>query len=663
MKKIWKLVLTVFSIYFVGTLNVSAQEFTNLNTKQLGEKVNIEYSIVGEQLGQVFNVTPSYSTDGGRTFKEMKSVAGYVGKSVLGGKNQVIIWDVLKDLPELQGDVVFKLAGNTQTTKPLEDYFSDVVFKLESLHRTGNNQLELVLSIKNNGATRDLKLINGLITIRDFKKRTYDAQRGKLGDVVGSQRYSTPQLSIKTGETVKATFTFDRIPSDFDRVMRLDIGAELLTFSQFGLDKLEINTLQFRDFPVSDKPTTSMIATTSKKFEGTTAATSFNIQKPKPQAVKSDVKPPMLSVLVPESVTLIGSEATRGRPYAQSSSGLDDRRLRSVGGEEGITVSQSELFVKGTASDESGIFEVVINGKNAELKPNNIFETTVSLKKGRNDIVIRSMDIYENSIERKFTVFYKESPTEKVASDTEELDLVFDAPRAPKYYALIVGVNEYPDPSISSLNNPVKDAAMLAKVLVDKYTFDVNDIIFLKNPTRSQFIDQLDRITRMISKNDNLIIFYAGHGYYDSETEFGYWLPSDATASSTGNWLANSQLKDYVAAIKSKHTLLIADACFGGSIFKTRKAFADATEELNKVYDRKSRKAMTSGSLTEVPDESAFLKFLVQRLEENTLDYLSAEELFSSFKTTVMNSSPVVPQYGEIKGTGDEGGDFLFVKK
>ncbi len=72
---------------------------------------------------------------------------------------------------------------------------------------------------------------------------------------------------------------------------------------------------------------------------------------------------------------------------------------------------------------------------------------------------------------------------------------------------------------------------------------------------------------------------------------------------------------------------------------------------------------MTSGALTEVPDESVFLRHLVQRLEENTLDYITAEELFSSFKTAVMNSSPTVTQYGDIKGTGDEGGDFVFVRK
>ena len=233
----------------------------------------------------------------------MKSVSGYVGPTVLGGKNQVIIWNVLNDLPSLQGDVVFKLASNSKSTQPLEDVFSKVEFKLLSLHKTGTNQLELVLSITNTGATRDLKLINGLITITDFKKRQYDAQRGKLGEVIGGQRYSTPTRTLKTNETVEATFVFDRIPSDLNRVMRLDIGAELLTYD-IGLD-LEIGRLQYRDFPVSEKPTGSMSVNVSKSFEATASA-SLSIEKPKPTA-PVDSKPPMVTILSPEGVTLSGS--------------------------------------------------------------------------------------------------------------------------------------------------------------------------------------------------------------------------------------------------------------------------------------------------------------------------------------------------------------------
>ncbi len=109
--------------------------------------------------------------------------------------------------------------------------------------------------------------------------------------------------------------------------------------------------------------------------------------------------------------------------------------------------------------------------------------------------------------------------------------------------------------------------------------------------------------------------------------------------------------------------MLIADACFGGAIFKTRTAFPDAQKAIQKLYELPSRKAMTSGQLTEVPDRSAFINFLVERLTENTEKYLSSEQLFSSIRIAVINNSDAIPQYGEIRNVGDQGGDFIFIKK
>ncbi|MBL7113807.1 MAG: hypothetical protein ISS19_17850 [Bacteroidales bacterium] len=53
----------------------------------------------------------------------------------------------------------------------------------------------------------------------------------------------------------------------------------------------------------------------------------------------------------------------------------------------------------------------------------------------------------------------------------------------------------------------------------------------------------------------------------------------------------------------------------------------------------------------------------MKRLDENEEDYLSSETLFSSFKTAVMNNSPNVPQFGTIQNVGDEGGDFIFIRR
>lgn len=231
------------------------------------------------------------------------------------------------------------------------------------------------------------------------------------------------------------------------------------------------------------------------------------------------------------------------------------------------------------------------------------------------------------------------------------------------YHALIIGINEYEDPKIHDLEAPLSDAGQLMEILSSSYSFNQEDILFLENPKRAEIIDALDYLERVVGPEDNVLIFYAGHGHWDENTHKGYWLPSDASLESTSNWLRNSSLTGYISSIQSKHTLLIADACFAGSIFKTRSAFSQNSRAIQRLYEMPSRKAMTSGTLKEVPDESVFLKYLMKRLRENDLEYLSSEELFFGLKPAVLNNSHNVPQFGEVRDSGDEGGDFIFIKR
>jgi WD40 repeat protein len=239
----------------------------------------------------------------------------------------------------------------------------------------------------------------------------------------------------------------------------------------------------------------------------------------------------------------------------------------------------------------------------------------------------------------------------------------------PTYYSLFIGVEKYQYSSagLSNLDKPVNDATQLRNALLTGYVFPEDKSTFLKNPTRSEIIKALETLGRKLTAKDNLLIFYAGHGYWDEQLEIGYWIPSDGRPlddDDKSNWISNSTIRDYIKGIKSRHTLLITDACFGGGIFKTRDMSSELTaSSMSGIYKLTSRKAMTSGTLTTVPDESAFMKFLVKRLTENTSEYLSARQVFYSIETPTMNMTNTVPQYGVIQGTDDEGGDFVFIKK
>ena len=120
-----------------------------------------------------------------------------------------------------------------------------------------------------------------------------------------------------------------------------------------------------------------------------------------------------------------------------------------------------------------------------------------------------------------------------------------------------------------------------------------------------------------------------------------------------------------MGGISTKHTLLISDACFSGSIFQGRSNAPNRA--VTALASTPSRRAMTSGTLKTVPDESVFMRYLLKRLNENSEPYLSAQSLFSSFKEAVINNLPagsnLIPQYGVVQEAGDEGGDFVFVKK
>ncbi len=235
-----------------------------------------------------------------------------------------------------------------------------------------------------------------------------------------------------------------------------------------------------------------------------------------------------------------------------------------------------------------------------------------------------------------------------------------------KYYGLFIGINDYTDISLADLENPVSDATRLRDILTSGYSFDTHSAFLLKNPKKEDIVRKVQELQNALSESDYLLIFFAGHGKMQGNE--GYWLAADAAVANAYNWISSSELNSYLRNFKSRHILLVSDACYSGSFFmREADDIGDNSEQraCEILEENKSRCAMTSGAKTSVPDKSTFIEYLTKRLRDNSQSCLSAEQLYLSFKTAVIANSPnnQIPQFGLIPQTGHEGGGFIFYKK
>jgi WD40 repeat protein len=239
-----------------------------------------------------------------------------------------------------------------------------------------------------------------------------------------------------------------------------------------------------------------------------------------------------------------------------------------------------------------------------------------------------------------------------------------------KYYALIIGIDNYTG-QWRSLKNAVSDAKAIYQTLSSKYKFDYMKELYNEQATRMNIIKELEWLVQNVKPSDNLLIYYSGHGEFNQALNKGYWVPVDATAASTSYFISNSDIQTFLGGIKSKHTLLISDACFSGDIFRGNTVsipFEESDKYYAKVNSVSSRKAITSGGVEPVLDggkegHSIFAYYLLKSLTSNSKKYYDASQLFDNIKIPVLNNSDQSPQFNAIKNAGDEGGQFIFLKK
>ena len=255
-----------------------------------------------------------------------------------------------------------------------------------------------------------------------------------------------------------------------------------------------------------------------------------------------------------------------------------------------------------------------------------------------------------------------ERPPQIGPSGAETAQLASRKTELGRYHALVIGNEAYRH--ITSLKTPVADAKAVAEVLRLEYGFHVE---LLTNATRTEIIRALDDLRRTLSEDDNLLIYYAGHGYLDKDVDRGYWLPVDAETDNTANWLPNTDITDKLRGLRAKHVLVVADSCYSGTLVRDVAIKPLSRPDLQRLAHKRARTVLTSGGLEPVLDvgggtHSVFARAFITALQ-NVERIADTTSLFATVRREVLLRAEQTPQYSDIRQAGHEGGDFLFVRR
>ncbi len=204
-----------------------------------------------------------------------------------------------------------------------------------------------------------------------------------------------------------------------------------------------------------------------------------------------------------------------------------------------------------------------------------------------------------------------------------------------------------------------KDLIDFKNTLLSKFDFNEFDILELYNSkaTNKNIQDLLTESVKTLTAEDNLILFFSGHGHYREVDERGFWIPYDATSEYT-TWLANETIIRFIEKMKCKHLFLISDSCFAYSLLNQEQS------KSNPEYDKRpSRWALTSAfdeaySPKDSDSNSLFVESIIEYLENVSIDF-RISKLIEHVKDEFTGNVMQTPQGSVLKVSGHKGGEMV----
>jgi len=169
-------------------------------------------------------------------------------------------------------------------------------------------------------------------------------------------------------------------------------------------------------------------------------------------------------------------------------------------------------------------------------------------------------------------------------------------------HALVIGIDEYEDAAYPDLGYAVADARAVAKILIESYGFESEDVRLIVNgdatqDTLAEALEEWACDPDRVGEEDLFVLFFAGHGVTRAgrRESRGYIVPVDGGSESNGvpawsSLIGMNDVEDISELVPAKHALFVLDCCFGGL------AVTRAAPPIAAGLSNRARQVITAGN-------------------------------------------------------------------
>ncbi len=340
-----------------------------------------------------------------------------------------------------------------------------------------------------------------------------------------------------------------------------------------------------------------------------------------------------------------------------------------------LTGDVDERLVVGRVRAAGDLIALMVNDAEQAVGEDGLFRVRIALEDDETPVRIAAIDERGNKSTLQFLLKRKVIATASRSGDESAVPVLpgIEDVDFGEFHALVIGNNDFK--MLPKLETAENDARAVAEVLEKLYGYKVT---LLLNANRYDILSNLNRLREDLTDEDNLLIYYAGHGELDRINNRGHWLPVDAESDSTANWISNIQITDVLNAMTVRQVLVVADSCYSGTL--TRSSLAQLSTGMSLemrvnwiklMAQKRARLVLSSGGVQPVLDggggeHSVFARAFLAAIEENE-GVLEGQRLYQMVSQKVANVEAAqqieqVPQYAPIKYAGHAAGDFFFVR-